>query len=227
MKPKNLSFTDAASIPYAGLTVWSALSSIGGLRESNAAGKKFLVLGGTGGIGVTAIQLLKSWGVEVTATCSNDASEWLKQQTGVDHCIDYKTNELNQIVNNFDMLLDATPIHDGIDEVALNSLKRGGKYLTLNIPILSTLDTDGLLLGPLKLACKAACNVVEGTKTSRPVVWTFFQPSQSGLQQLRQLVEKGNLKPVIQTVFPFDTLPDCYKHARAGHSRGKTVISME
>lgn len=135
-------------MPYVALTVYSALVSYGGLTAENAASKKVLVLGGSGGVGTFAIQILKAWGAEVATTCSKGAMDWLKQLTNVDRMIDYNSNELDAISNEFDLLLDAAKAQDPLLHVsAMKTLKRGGRYVTLNLPFAQNIDRRGFLIG--------------------------------------------------------------------------------
>ncbi|XP_039293723.1 reticulon-4-interacting protein 1 homolog, mitochondrial [Nilaparvata lugens] len=88
-KPDNVSIEEAASVLYAALTAWSALRVTGDLWLLPAETKKVLVIGGSGGVGTAAIQMLKAWGTEVTTTCSSDAVQ-LVESLNADHIIDYR-----------------------------------------------------------------------------------------------------------------------------------------
>ncbi|XP_025055012.1 reticulon-4-interacting protein 1, mitochondrial isoform X3 [Alligator sinensis] len=94
-KPKSLSHTEAAALPYVGLTAWSAMNQIGGLNQNNCAGKRILILGASGGVGTFAIQLMKAWGAHVTAVCSRDAKS-LVTKLGADDVIDYKSGDTEE-----------------------------------------------------------------------------------------------------------------------------------
>ncbi|MEE6475950.1 hypothetical protein FKM82_010913 [Ascaphus truei] len=93
MKPKSLSHTEAASLPYVTLTVWAALVNSCGLSNDKCPGKRILIIGASGGVGTAAIQLMKAWGAHVTAVCSEDAFTLVKN-LGADDVIDYKAAEL-------------------------------------------------------------------------------------------------------------------------------------
>ncbi|XP_046643102.1 reticulon-4-interacting protein 1, mitochondrial-like isoform X2 [Daphnia pulicaria] len=109
MKPTNLTMVEAASIPYAGLTAWSGLRSVGGLGEV-LNGKDVLIMGAAGGIGSIATQLCKIWGSKVVATCSTDAIPIIKN-LGSDDIIDYKSPDANSKLRahgGFHVVLDCT-----------------------------------------------------------------------------------------------------------------------
>ncbi|KAI1279512.1 Reticulon-4-interacting protein 1, mitochondrial [Halotydeus destructor] len=230
LKPKNLTDVEAASIPYAGLTAYSAITFFGGINERTAPNARVLVLGGTGGVGSLAIQILKAWGSYVAATCSENAFEWLKAKTGVDHLIDYKSNELNSFADTFDFVLDAGPPQgNAINEEALRTLRKwtNGKYVTLSSPLLRNLDESGYIFGTAKSACMMAADTLSGLRDGVSVRWAYFMPSNAALDDLRVLAEQGKLKPVIDEVFNFDQVPQSYEKVKLGHARGKTVITME
>ncbi|XP_055391281.1 reticulon-4-interacting protein 1, mitochondrial isoform X3 [Bubalus kerabau] len=92
-KPRSLTHTQAASLPYVALTAWSAINKVGGLNDRNCTGKRVLILGASGGVGTFAIQVMKAWDAHVTAVCSQDASE-LVRKLGADDVIDYKSGNV-------------------------------------------------------------------------------------------------------------------------------------
>ena len=108
LKPKNVDFVGAASLPWVSCTVWSALVKRAGLNEGNAVGKKVLVHGGSGGVGSFAIQLLKAWGASVTTTCSTDNIEFVRQ-LGADVIVSYRQENFVEILrHDYDVVLDTT-----------------------------------------------------------------------------------------------------------------------
>jgi NADPH:quinone reductase-like Zn-dependent oxidoreductase len=229
LKPKNLEDVEAASLPYVGLTSWSALCTFGGLNESNSYGKRVLVLGGSGGIGTFAIQLLKAWGSHVTATCSPDAMSWLQETTRVDDCVDYHTNELTSLSNSFDIVFDASTGHgQGIDPVVIQCLKKwkNSRYVTVTTPLIQNLDKQGMALGLLKSALEAGADTVRGIQEGTSIRWAYYCPNPVALEAIARMVEQNKIKPVIQNVFSFDKIPEAYKKANEGHARGKIVVKL-
>ncbi|XP_042356283.1 reticulon-4-interacting protein 1 homolog, mitochondrial isoform X2 [Plectropomus leopardus] len=157
-KPKSLSHTEAAAIPYVATTAWSALVNTGGLTKDNCAKKRVLILGGSGGVGTFAIQMLKAWGAHVTVTCSQNAERFVKD-LGADHTVDYTTGPVEEplsALEKFDLILDN--IGGDTERWALNLLKpwSGAKYVTLVTPFLLNTDRLGIADGMMKTAATVA-----------------------------------------------------------------------
>eukprot|EP00058_Branchiostoma_floridae_P013655 XP_002599143.1 hypothetical protein BRAFLDRAFT_59069 [Branchiostoma floridae] len=115
-KPKSLTHVQAASIPYAGLTAWASLITQGGLNEKTTKGKRVLVLGGSGGVGTFAVQLLKAWGAHVTTTCSRDAIPMMTS-LGADDIVNYQAQDvMEQLkrVDKFDCFTSLTLCPQGL-----------------------------------------------------------------------------------------------------------------
>lgn len=230
LKPQKMSHVDAASIPYAGLTAHSALTCFGGMNESNSFNKKVVVLGGTGGVGLMAIQILKAWGAYVTTTCSGDAREWIMSQTSVDHVIDYRTKELQEShQNSYDLVLNAASANRAVFDDALKCLKKwkNSKYLTVTSPLLKNYDLNGYLWGTVKTATDVSCDTIKGLKEGTQIRWAYFLPNGQGLHQMKIMVDEGRLHPVVEKVVDFQDAPDAYRKVDMGHARGKTVIQLE
>lgn len=92
-----MSFLEAASIPYVALTSWAAINVTGAYCERGLVGKKFLVLGGSGGVGTFCIQYLKAKGAHVTSTCAPDAQDLLAS-LGADFSINYKDSQAGEMM---------------------------------------------------------------------------------------------------------------------------------
>ncbi|XP_061171258.1 reticulon-4-interacting protein 1 homolog, mitochondrial-like [Saccostrea echinata] len=225
-RPHNLSDVEAASLPYVVSTVMTALCDVGELRENNTANKRALIYGGSGGIGTFAIQLMKAWGAIVTTTCSTDAVP-LVTSLGADHVIDYKTQNVQQelmSMKGYDLILD---IHGGVD-FSFDLLKKwnNSKFVTIKTPFLQKTDEYGILPGLLRSGANLTANVLQGFKDGRSYRWAMFKPSSKHLQTVKQMVEKEEIKPVIDTVFPFEKADKAYEKLEEGHARGKIVINM-
>ncbi|XP_031838061.1 NAD(P)H oxidoreductase RTN4IP1, mitochondrial [Nomia melanderi] len=229
LHPKNISYIEAASILYAGLTAWSALWLTGGLcyktvipsRNNN----RVLILGGSGGVGTLAIQLAKLWNMHVVTTCSSDAVD-LVEKVGADVAIDYKLNDADSKISMegpYNIILDCA--NQGLHQIRSKGYPHS-TYITLNSPLLKNIDEHGLIAGGVK-------NIGELIKYNVPsignkgfVKWGFFVPSQIGIRTLREYVETGKIVPVVEKVYPFQELPVAYNRVARGHLRGKIVIDM-
>ncbi|NXF86838.1 RT4I1 protein, partial [Eubucco bourcierii] len=227
-KPKSLSHIEAASLPYVGLTAWSAVKQVGGLNQSNCSGKRVLILGASGGVGTFAVQLVKAWGAHVTAVCSHDAST-LMRKLGADEVVDYKAGNLEEQLKTlplFDFILDN--VGGSTEKWALDLLKKwsGATYVTLVTPFLINMDKLGVADGMLQTG------VTVGSKTLKHLLkgvhyrWAFFAPSGPSLDEIAELVDSGKIQPVIDEVFTFSEVPKAFQKLEGGHARGKTVINV-
>ncbi|NXU57270.1 RT4I1 protein, partial [Turnix velox] len=227
-KPKSLSHTEAASLPYVGLTAWSALNQVGGLNKNNCSGKRVLILGASGGVGTFAVQLLKAWGAHVTAVCSHDASTLVKK-LGADDVIDYKSgNQEEQLkaLPLFDFILDN--VGGSTEKWALDLLKKwsGATYVTLVTPFLINMDKLGVADGMLQTGVTVGSKTVKHLLKGVHYRWAFFMPSGPSLDEIAELVDSGKIQPVIDEVFSFSEVPKAFQKLEGGHARGKTVIDV-
>ncbi|XP_072408812.1 reticulon-4-interacting protein 1 homolog, mitochondrial isoform X1 [Chiloscyllium punctatum] len=225
-KPKTLSHSQAAALPYVALTTWSALVNNGGLRDNNCKGKRVLILGGSGGIGTFAIQLLKSWGAHVTTTCSENAFSLLKD-LGADHTVNYKTPTLEKELKDlkmFDFILDN--VGGRTEDWALNLLKpwSGATYVTLVTPFMLNTDRLGLANGIVKSGITLGNKILKHLRQGVHYRWAIFTPSGPTLDEVTELVDKRKIRPVVEQVFSFSQVPKAFLKLEGGHARGKTVI---
>ncbi|XP_044532581.1 reticulon-4-interacting protein 1, mitochondrial isoform X2 [Gracilinanus agilis] len=227
-KPKSLSHTEAASLPYVALTAWSALSKVGGLNDKNCKGKRILILGASGGIGTFATQLLKAWGAHVTAVCSGDASALVKK-LGADDIIDYRSGNVEEQLKSlklFDFVLDN--VGGGTEDWAPKYLKKwsGATYVTLVTPFLLNIDqlgvADGMVQTGFTIGSKSLKHLCQGVHYR----WAFFMASGVYLDDIAELVEAGKVQPVIEQTFPFSQVPQAFLKTEGGHARGKTVVNV-
>ncbi|KAK2890081.1 reticulon-4-interacting protein 1 homolog, mitochondrial-like isoform X2 [Channa argus] len=228
-KPKLLSHTEAASIPYVASTSLSALVNAGGLCRDSSSNKRVLITGGSGGVGTFSIQLLKAWGAHVTVTCSQNA-EGLVRGLGADEVVDYTAGDPAdhlEVMEKFDVILDN--VGEDTEEWAMGLLKpwSGAKYVTLVTPLLHNTDSMGLLDGTFhagfNLQTKAIQNILSRGVFYR---WGFYAPDGPGLDEIRDLVDAGKILPVVEAQFPFSQVPQAFQKLEQGHARGKTVVRV-
>lgn len=246
IKPKNLSHNEAAAIPYVGMTAWSALATFGGLDPTNCQNKKILVLGGSGGVGCFAIQLLKFWGANVTTTCSKESMEQLKSITNVDLCVDYNDTEqfLNQFRGTFDFILDASTAtvsrknYELITNVVNKNLNSKATknavfdrnrtvYVTLSSPLLKNFDRYGVLGGTMSTISDALIDSLNGIQHGVSFRWAYYLPNPKALSYIAQLVERGYIKPFTSNVFSFDKALDAYESLEKRPIIGKVVLEID
>ena len=224
-KPRNINHLEAASLPYAALTTWSALVRWSGLRPNDLSGKKVFIQGGAGGVGCFSIQLFKSLGCEVATTCSKKNIELVKS-LGANQVIDYNEHNFEDVLHDFDIAYDLLG-----DSVLNNSIERccnilnnssDSHYISLTHPLVNTLDSKGLLMGVphalyLRQKQKQKFNPIN-------IHWSIYRPSLSGLEQLTQLVEDETIKPIIDSIYPIGDLSSAHEKIATGHVSGKVVI---
>ncbi|XP_054163500.1 reticulon-4-interacting protein 1 homolog, mitochondrial-like [Oppia nitens] len=232
LKPSNLSVIDSSAIPYVGLTAWAALHTIGGLNQLNARNKRVLILGGSGGVGSFAIQLLKTWGAHVTTTCAADAIDFVVSNTGADECVDYNSNDLIGYLGTFDLVLNAASIGQHRDlkpEFGVKYLRKwkSAKYVTLSTPLLNNTDQFGLIIGSGLSAFTAIKQTMESCIDGHSVRWAYFWPNPCALKTITKLVEKNHIKAIIENKISFSDIPLAFNRLARGHARGKTVIEIE
>ncbi|XP_057595893.1 reticulon-4-interacting protein 1, mitochondrial isoform X4 [Hippopotamus amphibius kiboko] len=227
-KPKSLTHAQAASLPYVALTAWSAINKVGGLNDTNCAGKRVLILGASGGVGTFAIQVMKAWDAHVTAVCSQDASELVKK-LGADDVIDYKSGNMEEqlkSVKPFDFILDN--VGGSTETWALHFLKKwsGATYVTLVTPFLLNMDRLGIADGMLQTGVTVGSKTLKHFWQGVHYRWAFFMASGPYLDDIAELVDAGKIQPVIEKTFPFSKVPEAFLKVERGHARGKTVIHV-
>ncbi|BES92923.1 Alcohol dehydrogenase GroES-like domain [Nesidiocoris tenuis] len=230
-KPVHLTDEEASSIFYTGMTAWSALKVTGDIFLRGPSGMRALVIGGSGGVGTIAIQLLKNWGVEVTTTCAPDAVPLL-QSLNADIVIDYTKHDALkdlEIVGKFDIILDASGVAS--PNMYLNYLRewKNAKFITLRSPLLSNVDKLGLVGGMAQNALDLAlANIKTGAVAKGATVrWGFFMPASAGISEINDMVLDKKIKPVVERVFAFSDMPAAFERMAQGHLRGKLVISKD
>lgn len=225
-KPKNLSFEEAGSIPFVALTSWAALVNHAKLTPVNAAGKRVLVHAGSGGVGSFAIQLLKAWDCYVATTCSTRNVDLLKT-LGADEVIDYTKEDFSHVLKDFDVVFDAVGIKvEGNEEKAISILRKnaGAVYVSIVHPMVPIITKNGLLLGLVKVAIALFVKKIKNRGISYQ--WSVFKPNADALEQVRQYIEAGKIKPVIDRVLTLDQMTEAHNYIATGHARGKVVITI-
>ena len=225
-KPKNLTFEEAASLPYVFLTTWSAIVRWAGLRPQDLSEKKVFIQGGAGGVGTTAIQLFNHWGCEVSSTCSGTNVDLL-QSLGAKKVINYESEAFQDILEDYNVAYDllGDSVLDNSIDACCKILKKNSSshYITLTHPLMNTLDNKGLLLGTphaffLRQKVKSNYKPIN-------VHWSIYRPSLSGLQELTYLTEKEIIKPIIDSIFSLADISEAHKKVGTGHGSGKVVIN--
>ncbi|VVC30914.1 Hypothetical protein CINCED_3A018034 [Cinara cedri] len=230
-KPENLSDEEAAGLLYTGLTVWCALKLAGGLYVFNAAGKNVLVIGGSGGVGNCAIQLLHCWGAKVTTTCSTNAINLVKGLIP-DNIVDYTTEDAHKQLEKYgkyDLILDAAGIPYENIRKYIPLLNIWGAFITLRSPILTNIDLYGLIPGMVKNAYDLVVpNVLSGAVFKGATIrWGAFMPIENGIKELTQLAEEKKIVVPLDSVYNFTNIKNAFKRVKNGHLRGKVIVTCD
>jgi len=208
-KPAELTFEAAAAIPT------SASAALHGLRDAGRlqAGQHVLINGASGGVGTFAVQIAKALGAEVTAVCSTRNVE-LVRSLGADHVIDYTKEDFTKAGQGYDLIVD------NIENRSLSEVRRA---LTPNGTLVLNSGTGA---GGLRLLARLVRPVVLSPFVGHNLRRYLSTPNQADLQFLRALVEKGQLRPVIDTTYPLSETAAALRHIESGRARGKVVVAV-
>lgn len=224
MAPAGISDTDLAAISYVGLTTWTALVSRLGMVPSSVAGKRFFVQAGSGGIGSFAIQLVKSWGMDVSTTCGPDNIDWVAA-LGADQVIDYKSEDYQSEVAPVDYALDT--LGGAFEAGTAGLVKRGGGYVSIVHQLMPYTDQNGLVIGGIRIIGRLIRKKLWHGAHGRKYVWAVCRPNQDGLTHIMQKVADGQINAVIERNLTFDQLIEGYQHLAMGRTKGKIVLSWD
>ncbi len=222
LKPKNLSFEEAASIPLVGLTSYQALTDILQLQK----GQKILIHAGAGGVGTFAIQLAKLMGAFV-ATTASEAGANLVKSLGADEIINYKTEKFEEKLENYDVVFDTL---GGVTlEKSFEVIKSGGKIVSVSgLPNARFGKEYGS--GFFKtLLFSAASHKLTALEKKHNVQYSFLfmKPSGEQLRIIADFIETGKIKPIIDRVFPFENAQKAMEYAESGRAKGKIILKIK
>ncbi|PEA92012.1 NADP-dependent oxidoreductase [Bacillus thuringiensis] len=222
LKPKNLSFEEAASIPLVGLTSYQALHDIMQLQK----GQKILIHAGSGGVGTFAIQLAKIMGATVTTTAS-EAGANLVTSLGSDEIINYKTEKFEDILKNYDAVFDT--IGGATLEKSFNIIKSRGNIVSVsgmpNARFGKEFGSGFFKTLLFSLASKKLTALEK--KHNAQYSFLFMKPSGDQLRTIANYIEAGKIKPVIDRVFPFEDAQKAMEYSESGRAKGKIIVKIK
>ena len=200
LKPKNLTFQEAASTPLAGLTAWQCLVDFGEIK----AGDKVFIQAGSGGVGSFAIQIAKAFDAHVISTASGKNEAFLKE-LGVDEFINYETTDFAEVVKDADIILDT--MGGEILEKSHDIVKKGGRLVSI--------------------AGEPNAEKVKANGIKAESLW--LNPNGKQLAELGELMEQGKVKSHIGHTFSLSAegLRDAHKLSATHHAKGKIVIEVK
>lgn len=221
-KPAGLTMEEAASIPLVGLTAWQALVARADLKK----GQKVFIQAGSGGVGTFAIQLAKHLGATV-ATTTSTANLALVKSLGADVAIDYKTQDFEDVLRDYDVVLNS---QDGKTlEKSLRVLKSGGKLVSISGPPDPEFGKQIAAAGFVKLVMRLLSSGIRRKARGRGIGYSFLFMKASGsqLREITRLVEAGVIRPVIDRIFPFESTSEALAYVQAGRAKGKVVVKIK
>lgn len=206
LKPTNLSFEEAAAVPLAAVTALQGLRDKGKIQP----GQKVLINGASGGVGTYAVQIAKSFGAEVTAVCSTRNVD-IVRSIGADHVIDYTQEDFTQNGHRYDLILAANGYHSISDYKRVLSPK--GTYVM----------TGGAMAQLFEVMLKGPWISMTGSQKMGNML---AKPNKNDLAFMKELLEAGKVKPVIDRCYPLSQVADAIRYIEEGHAQGKVVITV-
>lgn len=199
LKPLTVTYEEAAAIPF------GAVTALHFLRKGKIqSGQQVLIYGASGSVGTFAVQLAKYFGAEVTAVCSTTNVE-LVRSLGADRVIDYTKEDFTRSGETYDIIFDT--VGKSSLSASLRSLKKEGTYLQA-------------VAGPAQLIQMRWASIRSGkTLTGGTAV-----PTSEDLIYLKELVEAGKIKPVIDRCYPLEQVVEAHRYVDQGHKKGNVVI---
>jgi NADPH:quinone reductase-like Zn-dependent oxidoreductase len=200
-KPINMTYEEAAGVPYGALTALTLLRKV-----DIKPGQKVLINGASGGIGSYAVQLVKHYGAEVTGVCSTTKIEYVKS-LGADHAIDYMKEDFTKNGETYDVIFDI--LRKTSFSRCKKSLTKDGIYLLASFKLRQILQMIGTkIVGSKKVICALS---IESPKD---------------LVHIKELIEDGKIKSIIDRRYPLEQIVEAHKYVENGHKKGNVVITV-
>lgn len=205
LKPSSLSHEQAAAIPVSCLTAWQVLKD-----RLASPGKRVMINGASGGVGVFAVQLAKALGAHVTAVCS-DRHLAAVANLGADEVIDYRQKDIRTLSQRFDIIYDVA---------VTTSFCRCAHLLEKDGVFISNIATPGSVLAS---GLYPLLSLLGFRKRN---TFAFVVPSGHNLRDLGAYFDQGVMRPVIDRVFPLDSLADAHRYLENERGLGKVVVQL-
>jgi len=221
LKPANLDFVQAASIPMVGLTSWQALKD----RARVKPGQRVFIPAGSGGIGTFAIQLAKHLGAKVGTTTSTGNVE-LVRSLGADEIVDYKKQEFETVLRDYDVVL-GTVRGDAVNR-SVGILKSNSSIVSLVGPPDVAFGRARGMNGFMKFVLRLLSGKIIRQAAKKGATYSFLwvRPDGTQLAEIGKLLAVEKIRPVIDKVFPFEQAKDALAYLEKGRAKGKVVVQM-
>jgi NADPH:quinone reductase-like Zn-dependent oxidoreductase len=202
MKPANLSFSEAASLGFGGLTALYYLRD----RARIQAGEKILIIGASGAVGVAALQLAKEWGAEITGVASGKNADLIRS-LGANTVIDYTQTDFTMSSARYDVIVDTVGAVD--PNACVELLQKNGRLVLISADLFQ-------ILGSLWKPMKDGKKILTGVATERC----------EDLQLLTDLAARGHYKAIVDRSFPFSQIAEAHAYVDTGRKRGSVVVTI-
>jgi NADPH:quinone reductase-like Zn-dependent oxidoreductase len=210
LKPTNVTFEEAASVPTAGITALQAVRDYGKVQP----GQKVLINGASGGVGSFTVQIAKAFGAEVTAVCSTQNVSHARA-LGADHVIDYTKEDFTLSGQQYDVLIN------------VNGSKSWSAYKRVLKPNATFVLVGGPkmpVIGPLGLLIKIRLAMLGASQKFAFFIANF---TREDFMVLKDLIETGKVNPFVEKTYPMTRIADAMRHLGTGHAQGKIVVAMK
>jgi NADPH:quinone reductase-like Zn-dependent oxidoreductase len=214
LKPANVTFEEAGSVPVAAITALQGLRDKGKLQ----AGQKVLVNGASGGVGTFAVQIAKAYGAEVTGVCSGRNVD-LVRLIGADHVIDYTKEDFTKTDQRYDVIYDLVCNHSFSERRQI--LKPNG------ICVMAGVGGSGWHDGILGRMGGELYAYVRSRFTTQKFVSYLAMLNKKDMTELAELMQSGKVKPVIDRTYKLNDLAAAERYLQEGHARGKVVVTVD
>jgi NADPH:quinone reductase-like Zn-dependent oxidoreductase len=213
LKPANITFEEAASVPIAAITALQGIRDKGKVQ----AGQKVLINGASGGVGTFAVQIAKSFGAGVTGVCSTRNLDMVRS-IGADHVIDYTKEDFTKGAERYDVIIDNVANHSLLE--CRRALTPNGIYVLIGGGSANEQGLVGPLINPIKA-------MLLSPFVNQKMGMMLADLNHNDLAMLADLMQSGKMKPVIDRTYKLSDLPDAIRYLEQGHARGKVVITVE
>jgi NADPH:quinone reductase-like Zn-dependent oxidoreductase len=210
-KPANITFEQAGGLAIAALTALQGLRDHGKLKT----GQKVLINGASGGVGTFAVQVAKALGAEVTAVCSTQNVDMIRS-LGADHVVDYTKEDFTRNGKRYDLLLDIAGSRSWREYRRV--LKPQATLVIVGAP------KGNRVIGPLAHVIKVR---IAALRASQKVVFFVANFNREDFMVLKNMVEGGQVKPIVERIYPLDRICEAMRHLGTGHAKGKIIVTMK
>ena len=211
VKPENVTFEQAASVPIAALTALQGLRDKGCIQP----GQNVLINGAAGGVGTFAVQIAKALGARVTGVCSTQNVDMVRR-IGADHVVDYTRQDFTKGGEKYDLVFDLVGNHSFIE--IRRVLIPNGVFVGAGV-VGAPKSMIGMLGGLIS-------TILVSLVVSQRYATFVAKVNNNDLNFMRELLASGKVTPVIDRVFPLSETAEAMRYQDQGHARGKVVVTV-